>query len=199
MRTEVIMTILVISSALVLAQTPSTTCPAKCNDCQTDLGVTSCYACYNSTFNTQDFTTCGGDSLPNCLIANRQGQCVQCLKGFALSSTDGTCGVGAIKNCILEYVDQTSTKCAVCDGSFPSDDLTKCGTTPFADDDVCVWGTVLGNCIKCRYDNLMAGNAGQCVGKYLYGCLQENGVSRCNGCDHESGFYMKFGSMCWKD
>ena len=195
MVSRIVIFALLATAALAQIQT---TCPDKCADCQTDLGVTTCNSCFNTTF-AADFSACNADPLQNCLIANRAMQCVQCLPMFALNSTNGTCVPGKVKNCLLEYVDDAANKCVVCNGSFPTDDLTACSTDVFPPTSDCLWGTVLGNCIKCRYDNLMAANSGQCVGRYLYGCLQENGIGRCNGCDHTNGFYMKFGSMCWKD
>jgi hypothetical protein len=181
---------------LTLQQVP-TTCPANCADCRNVQGVVSCYACYNSAFNQQQ-TACSGVAAPNCMIMGPNG-CTTCNVGFAFDPATGNCVNGTIANCVLEYVDTPSNKCVSCNGSYPTDDLTACGNNPILPTDDCLWGTVMGQCIRCKYGNQMAAGAGECVGRYLYGCLQENSVGRCNGCDYQNGFYMKFDTMCWKD
>jgi hypothetical protein len=183
--------------ATVLAQQAPAVCPSNCADCRSVNGVVSCYGCFRSTFSA-DKKACSGPALKNCLIVNLDGLCTQCESGFALDTANNDCdAVKKINGCVLEQVDNPN-KCIICNGSFPTDDLTACGKTPFADGSDCLWGTVLGRCARCRYDNLMAAYSGECVGRYLYGCLQENGVNRCNGCDHDQGFYMKFPTLCWK-
>lgn len=181
----------------VVAQGAPTICAANCADCRTDSGVISCYSCFRSAYNAakQD---CSGVVIPNCLFMNIDGKCSQCELGYALDIINNNCAAkGTITDCILEQVDAPN-KCIICNGSFPTDDLTACGNKAFPNDADCLWGTVLGKCSRCRYDNLMAAYSGECVGRYLYGCLQENGVNRCNYCDHERGYSMKFPTLCWK-
>ena len=198
MTSRTTLLVLALCVGLTLSQQqPSTVCPSGCADCRTDLGQTSCYACYRSSLSNGQ---CSGPAPANCQIVDSTGQCTTCERGFALDTTVTPANCQAqstIAGCVLEYV-ATPNKCIVCDGGYPSDDLTQC-TQPGDFDPDCLWGTVLQQCIRCNKDNLMAAAAGECVGRYLYGCLQENGIGRCNGCDMDNGFYMKFGTMCWHD
>lgn len=196
------MSLLLLGLVAAVAAQSANVCPAGCSDCRTDLGKTTCYACWNSTWRATQ-NDCQGAPLPNCLVANTQGQCTTCVAGFALNVASGDCNTpGTIANCVLEYtgVAGASNQCLVCNGMAPSADLSTCVASdlvgPTTD---CIWATVQNTCVRCRYDNLMAAAAGECVGRYVYGCLSENGVGRCNECDHARGYYMKFGNLCWMD
>lgn len=170
-------------------------CAAGCADCRAESGKLVCYSCYRSSFSVAG--DCTGQQLPNCQTANKEGVCTMCEWGFALDTVKNSCAsVSTIKNCVLEYVGALN-KCVICSGGYPSDDQTSCKSAP--DASVCAWGTVLSKCSRCKYQNTMAAFTGECVGRYLYGCLQENGVGRCSACDAESGYYMKFADSCWKD
>lgn len=173
----------------------TSTCPAGCADCRSESGSLTCYVCYKSSFSAGG--DCTGKQLTNCLHANKDGICTMCEAGFALDTEKNSCETKTmIDNCVLEYVG-TPNKCVICSNGYPSDDQTSCKASSATS--YCAWGTVLGKCSRCKYQNLMAAFTGECVGRYLYGCLQENGVGRCSGCDLANGFYMKFADSCWKD
>jgi hypothetical protein len=101
---------------------------------------------------------------------------------------------------VLEYVDTPSNKCVSCNGSYPTDDLTACGNNPILHPPTTASGELSWDSAS---DASMATKwlpvPVSASARYLYGCLQENSVGRCNGCDYQNGFYMKFDTMCWKD
>lgn len=171
-------------------------CPAKCSDCSLVDGVAVCKGCIRATLTQAG--DCTGPQITNCVEAKADGKCAQCEIGFALDTVNNNCNTKrTIDNCVLEYVGANGNKCAICSGGFPSDDQTSCKTGDPSS--VCQWGGLLGMCAKCKYENLMAAYSGECVGRYVWGCLAENGEGRCNGCDFDRLFYMKFPNSCWRD
>lgn len=172
-------------------------CPPKCSDCSLVDGKAVCKACFRSTL-TKD-GDCTGAQIPNCFEANDAGLCAQCEIGFALDVAKNSCDTkSTIENCVLEYVtSEFGHKCVICLGGTVSDDQSSCKAGDPSSP--CLWGGLIGACAKCKYDNLMAAYSGECVGRYLWGCSVENGEGRCNGCDLERGFYMKFPNSCWRD
>lgn len=213
-----------IALILIVNQVQANNCPTNCASCGLKDGSSDvfCFVCgYGKLWNNGDCSQKNPDA--NCSFHTAAG-CLGCSQGWYLNLNTQKCEqVGTpIASCYAGanspsgkkmvsgplryrmnvpedqlYVSTPQVTCNVCDGFYPSSDMSQC-SGPLIPGDNCQWGTLddYGNnhCMKCKSGFISQVGVCQSSSGSNVGCIYQNANGQCVQCTQ--GYYMKYTGVC---